>query len=211
MKSALIPRMLVIGQTSLTEMIEKTIQSFRILESLGTVSTTEEAMEWCRKFRPAVLVIVADSRQVDAVATMTRDIDGEKLPTEVVVMTLVDAEIQRFVITSLARSGAAAVIHLKDSHTEWEGILSVVLNGGTGHSATVRHALMMDSGSLFKIDDEQKAVLRCLRKGMSNKEIATKLNLKEKRVERILKELSAIFRVQDRTALAVQAVERGVL
>ena len=173
---------------------------------VGQAANAVEAMAEFRRHRPDVTLM--DIRLPGANGTDTLiAIRGEYPQARIVMLTTSDSdgEIQRAM-----RSGAAAYILKSMPKDELLGIIRAVHSGHRHVSPEVAARLAEHLGE-EDLTERELEVLRLIRDGYRNKQIADKLAIAETTVNFHIKNLVSKLGANDRTHAVTIAVRRGLL
>jgi DNA-binding NarL/FixJ family response regulator len=173
---------------------------------VAEASNGAEALEEFRRHRPDITLM--DLRLPGANGTDTLiAIRGEFPRARVIVLTTSDAdgEIQRAL-----RSGASAYMLKSMPKNELLGVIRAVHAGNRHVPAAVAARLAEHLGD-EDLTDRELDVLRLIRDGYRNKQIADELAVAETTVNFHIKNLVAKLGANDRTHAVTIAVRRGLL
>ena len=178
------------------------------IEVVATAADGAAAIEMARLHRPDVVLMDLQMPEVDGV-TATRTIVAEQLGVDVLVLTsFSDGE------RILAALDAGAVGYLlKDADPEdvLQGIRAVRRGESPIHPKAARQLLGARGGSArVELTSREQEVLRRVREGLANKEIARQLNLSERTVKAHLASAYARIGVATRAEAAVWATRHGL-
>jgi DNA-binding NarL/FixJ family response regulator len=177
------------------------------IEVVGQAADGAEALALCRRLRPDVAVLDVRMPRLDGISA-TREIVTEGL-ADVLILTTFDVD--EYVFGAL-RAGAAGFL-LKD--TDADGLVDAVRTVARGDgiiapgvtrrliaafAATAPGASAALRGAVDGLTPRERDVLACLGQGLSNQEIAERLEMAESttktHVSRILTKLGLRSRVQ---------------
>ena len=178
------------------------------IEVVATADNGARAVELAREHRPDVVLMDLQMPEVDGV-TATRRIMAEQLGVDVLVLTSYsDGE------RILAALDAGAVGYLlKDADPDdvLQGIRAVSRGESPIHPRAARHLLGVRAGSSqVQLTSRESEVLRLVKDGLANKQIARRLDISERTVKAHLTSAFARIGVADRTQAALWAQRNGL-
>jgi DNA-binding NarL/FixJ family response regulator len=173
---------------------------------VAQAGTATEAMKEFRLHRPDVTLMdlrLPGANGTDALIA----IRGECPQARVVVLTTSDgdAEIQRAL-----RAGAAAYVLKSSPQDELLAVIRSVHNGKRPVPAEVATRLAEHFGD-SELSARELDVLRLIRDGSKNKEIAARLEISEATVNFHIKNIVGKLQANDRTHAVMIAIRRGML
>lgn len=173
---------------------------------VGQASNGTDALEEFRRHRPDITLMDLRLPGTNGTDTLIA-IRGEFPQARIIVLTTSDAdgEIQRAL-----RSGAAAFLLKSMPKNELLGVIRAVHAGNRHVPAEVAARLAEHLGD-ENLTDRELQVLRLIRDGYRNKQIADALTIAETTVNFHIKNLVAKLRANDRTHAVTIAVRRGLL
>ena len=189
---------------------------------VGQADNGTNALSLIRKLRPRIAVVDINLPGVNGLQVTHRVIQ-EKLPTRVVLLTAYNDQEQ---IIHAAWAGAAAYCAkdvdpcqlVKTVHEVVGGKFVIegrVLNQQEFKSwldeemEKARHLYSEPGNPFHPLSDREMEVLACVVKGMSNKEIASFLEISHQTVKNHVTSILRKFSVEDRTQAVVYALNRG--
>lgn len=165
-----------------------------------------EALEEFRRHRPDVTLMDLRLPGTNGIDTLVA-IRGEFPQARIIILTISDAdgEIQRAL-----RSGASAFMLKSMPKNELLGVIRAVHAGNRHVPAEVAARLAEHLGE-EDLTDRELEVLRLIRDGYRNKQIADELAIAETTVNFHIKNLVSKLRASDRTHAVTIALRRGLL
>ena len=176
------------------------------MEVVAQSSTAEEAVEQYRRLRPDVILM--DQRLPGASGTEALIAIRNEFPRAQVMMLTTssgDMEIQRAL-----RAGAAAYVLKSTSKDELVRIIRNVAAGRKHIPSDVANSVAEHLGK-EDLSPREMEVLRLIRIGQKNKQIADKLSIAETTVNYHIKNIVEKLQANDRTHAVAIAMERGLL
>jgi DNA-binding NarL/FixJ family response regulator len=177
------------------------------IEVVGQAQNGMEALELVRELRPDVVLMDLQMPGVDGVAA-TRMINTEFLADVLVLTSYSDSER----IVAALDAGAVGYL-LKDADPEdvLQGIRTVSRGGSPIHPKAARTLLGARGDSpQVQLTSRETEVLRLVREGLANKQIARRLAISERTVKAHLTSAFSRIGVADRTQAAVWAERHGI-
>lgn len=191
------------------------------LKVLGFASTGSEAMAMITQLQPQVAIIDVNLPDFNG-QQLTRQLKDAKSKTRVVLLTAYDDSSQ--VVHAIA-AGAMAYCVKDIAPTKLVEIVHIVCKGNYWIAETVfdqagvdrwlaEHAAgaqtYNDPGSpAGSLSSREMEVLECVTRGLSNKEIAKKLDISHQTVKNHVTAVLRKLNVEDRTQAAVYALRQG--
>jgi len=171
------------------------------IEVVGEAENGSEAVDRVRRLRPDVVLMDLQMPVVDGVSA-TRMIMAERLGADVLVLTSY-SDSER--IVAALDAGAVGYL-LKDADPEdvLHGIRAVSRGESPIHPRAARTLLGIRAGtSQAQLTSRETEVLRLVREGLANKQIARRLDISERTVKAHLTSAFARIGVADRTQAAL--------
>ena len=178
------------------------------IEVVGQAENGREALEVVRRLRPDVVLMDLQMPGVDGV-TATRMIMEEKLGVDVLVLTSY-SDSER--IVAALDAGAVGYL-LKDADPDdvLQGIRAVSRGESPIHPRAARTLLGIRAGSSqIQLTSRETEILRLVREGLANKQIARRLEISERTVKAHLTSAFARIGVADRTQAALWVERNGL-
>lgn len=173
---------------------------------VGQASDGEEAVREARRLRPDLVIIDLMMPNMDG-AEATRAILADNPKTHVVILTTYATSTE--IITALD-AGASGALSKDTSNAELITALHDILDGRQVLSPDIRD-LMLASGSVRTLTARQLEILGYLAKGLSNRDIASLLNISEDGVKFHLRSLFSKLGAATRTEAVAIALGKHLL
>jgi NarL family two-component system response regulator LiaR len=183
------------------------------IQIVGEAASGSESLEMAAKSKPDVVLMDLMMPGMDGVEA-TRRIRADSPDTRVIVLTSFAEEDKIF---PAIRAGAAGYL-LKDvKPAELAETIRAVARGESRLAPDITRKLLSNiaagqpgqQGAREALTEREAEVLRCLARGLSNKEIAAELFIAEKTVKTHISNILAKLGFADRTQAAVYAVKHG--
>lgn len=196
------------------------LNSEKDLEVTDAVANGVEVIRSIRKERPDVILM--DIRMPEMDGVVCTQIIKENYPEiKVIILTTFDDE--EYVFNALKYGASGYLLKGISTKELTEAIRKVyhgsaMINGDIASKVVKLFSKMAQSNMTIKVDTAQSAKLKqtewqmiaLIGRGLSNKEIAGKLNLSEGTVRNGLSSILKKLDLRDRTQLAIWAVQAGV-
>ena len=179
------------------------------LEVVGTAADGAEAQEVVRRDRPDVVVMDLQMPGTDGVEA-TRAIIREHDDVQVVVLTSFSDSDR--IIAALDAGAVGYLLKDADPDDVIEGVRAVARGESPLHPKAARELLLARHRPADKpqLTAREAAVLRLVREGLANKQIARRLDISERTVKAHLTSVFQRIGVPDRTQAALWAERHGV-
>ncbi len=183
------------------------------IDVAGEASSGVEALAVAARVKPQVTLMDLVMPEMDGVEA-TRRMLAEHPQTRVIVLTSFAEDDKIF---PALRAGAAAYL-LKDvTPEELADTIRAVARGESRLSPDITRKVLSGiaglpagQGPVEALTARETEVLRCLARGLANKEIAAELFIAEKTVKTHISSILAKLSLADRTQAAVYAVKHGI-
>lgn len=194
------------------------------LDVVGQASNGEEALKLVRELRPEVVLLDINLPKINGIEAAAQIKSEFRRAISVVLMTAHDDQEQ---IIHAMKSGASAYCSKEIETEKLLDTIRFVAQGGyaiQGKHYTERTlqewlnqrtealggSYLAESGDHFvPLSPREMEILRCVTRGMSNKEIATELGISHQTVKNHMTSVLDKLGVEDRTQAAVYALKRG--
>lgn len=192
------------------------------LHVLGQASDGKEALDIITRFQPQVAVVDVNLPEFNG-QQLTRLLKDSKSPTRVVLLTAYDdssqavhamaagayaycaKDIEAAKLIKIVRAAAAGQFVVADQMMDQAG-----LDRWLGDRTMNSSRAFSDPGAPFEpLSGREMEVLECVTHGMSNKEIASTLEISHQTVKNHVTAILRKLNVEDRTQAAVYALRQG--
>ena len=188
--------------------LQQLIDGTEDIEVVGTAADGAAALEVVREHHPDVVLMDLQMPGVDGVSA-TRAIKAEGGGTDVLVLTS-DSDGER--IVAALEAGAVGYL-LKDADPDdvLQGIRAVSRGESPIHPRAARQLLgIRMGGPPVQLTTRETEVLRLVKDGLANKQIARRLSISERTVKAHLTSAFSRIGVQDRTQAALWVERHGL-
>ena len=188
--------------------LQQLIDGTEDIEVVGTAADGAAALELVREHHPDVVLMDLQMPGIDGVSA-TRAIKAEGGTTDVLVLTSY-SDGER--IVAALDAGAVGYL-LKDADPEdvLQGIRAVSRGESPLHPRAARQLLgARMGGPPVQLTTRETEVLRLVKDGLANKQIARRLNISERTVKAHLTSAFSRIGVQDRTQAALWVERHGL-
>jgi two-component system NarL family response regulator len=176
------------------------------IEVIGAAENGVTALELCRQQRPDVVLVDLRMRQLDGVAVVAA-LARECPQTKAIILSAFDADED---VYRAIQAGASGYMLKSSSPTELaEGIRAV--HRGEKSLPPSLAAKLAAHVTRPHLTGRQDEVLRLISQGLSNQEIADKLQIVEGTVKAHVKSILAKLGARDRTQAISIALDRGLV
>jgi DNA-binding NarL/FixJ family response regulator len=213
---------LVIRSESLlfSDALARAIDSESSVHLLTRPVTLREALELCREQRPDVLLLEASEMSEGSVRgsmrSLARACDGAP------VILLADSEVDDSFLVASVEAGASGIL---DGKAGVEEVVGAVRAAAAGHhivdvdrfitaveaTARAREVKRDREARTDQLTDRERDVLTCLARAMSNADIADRLSISPRTVDKHVQHILQKLGVKSRLAAAILASRMGDL
>jgi DNA-binding NarL/FixJ family response regulator len=188
--------------------LEQLLSGTEDIAVVGAAEDGARALEVIRRERPDVVLMDLQMPGVDGVAA-TRMIKAEQLAVDVLVLTSYsDAE---RIVAALDAGAVGYLLKDADPDDVLQGIRAVSRGESPIHPKAARQLLGARVGSpQAQLTARESEVLKLVRDGLANKQIARRLDISERTVKAHLTSAFARIGVADRTQAALWAQRHGL-
>lgn len=189
---------------------------------VGQAATGEDALDLVRSLKPQIAVLDVNLPGLNGQQVM-RQLVGEKLPTQIILLTAYDDQEQ---IVHAMRGGAGAYCSKDVQPERLTRIIRQVADGKYVVGENVFNARELDrwleafsegaprfnsetGETFYPLSGREMEVLIFVTRGMSNKEIASMLDISHQTVKNHVTSILRKLGVEDRTQAAIYALRRG--
>lgn len=192
------------------------------LHVLGQASDGKEALDLITRLQPQVAIVDVNLPEFNG-QQLTRLLKDGKSPTRVVLLTAYDdssqavhamaagayaycaKDIEAAKLIKIVRAAAAGQFVVADQMLDQAGLDRWLID-----RITTSARAFSDPGAPFEpLSSREMEVLECVTHGMSNKEIATSLEISHQTVKNHVTAILRKLNVEDRTQAAVYALRQG--
>jgi DNA-binding NarL/FixJ family response regulator len=176
------------------------------IEVVGTADDGESALEICRAQRPDVVLVDLRMARLDGLAVVN-ELTRTMPETRAIVLSGFDADEDVF---QAIRAGAAGYLLKHTSPEEVANAIHRVYEGERCIPPALAAKLAVHL-SRPQLTGRQEQVLQLISEGLSNQEIAQRLNIVEGTVKAHVKSILAKLGARDRTQAIALAMHRGLV
>lgn len=189
---------------ALADLIEKSTD----LTVVGKCGTSEEAIGLMERTRPSIVLLDFDLGDDGAMSLLERSramgFDGRVL--------IVTAGVSEAEAIQLVQAGVAGILH---KHNSPEMLCDTIRKVAAGQVCLEKNYLkplfrtidQTRAGSMTKLTERDKAILRSVFQGLSNKEIGVRLNLSEGAIKAAVRQLFQKLGVHTRAQMVKVALD----
>jgi DNA-binding NarL/FixJ family response regulator len=201
-----------------SDALARAIDSEPSVNLLSEPVTLQEALELCREQRPEVVLLEASEMSEGSVQgslrSLVRVCDGAP------VILLADSEVDDSFLVASVEAGASGVL---DGKAGVEQVVGAVQAAAAGHhvvdvdrfisavevTARAREVKRDREERTDQLTDRERDVLTCLARAMSNADIAERLSISPRTVDKHVQHILQKLGVKSRLAAAIQASRMG--
>jgi two-component system, NarL family, response regulator NreC len=187
------------------------------MEIVGEVDTGRAAIAKARELAPDVVLMDISLPDIDGFEA-TRQIKRALPDTAILALTMHESDEYFF---KMLDAGASGYVPKKAAPTDLVSAIRVVRDGGVFLYPSVAKALVRDyigrvaegseHGALDGLTDREQEVLKLIADGLTNQEIADRLTISVKTVERHRANIMAKLNLHSRTELVKYAIRKGLI
>jgi len=186
------------------------------IDVVGEASSGLEAVEKTRQLRPDIVLMDVKMVGLNGIQA-TRIIKTEIPQTKIVMVTAFDDDEDLF---EAMKSGAVGYILKNIKAEEFVKLLLSIMDGDVAVSPWVADKIVKElfrqpgrlksSQSVNELTNKEVEVIKLVATGVTNKEIASSLNISDNTVKYHLRNIMEKLHVKNRAQMAVYAVRKGI-
>jgi DNA-binding NarL/FixJ family response regulator len=184
-------------------------------EVVGTANTGAEAVSLAQELQPDIAVLDVAMPELNGLEA-TREIRACCPNTEIVILSMHEGEDY---LREALRAGAAGYVLKRAAAKELVGAIQAVRRGESYLDPALTRTLISDyvrkvdqnDATTETLTERELEVLRLVAEGMTNRQIALKLNISIKTVQSHRANLMEKLDLHDRTELVRYAIRRGLI
>src|SRR3954453_1952926 len=213
--SAMVRILLVDDHAMLRDGVRMVLEAHPGFEVVGTADNGVEAVELAHSLRPDIAVLDVAMPELNGLDA-TREIRACCPDTEIVILSMHEGEDY---LREALRAGAAGYVLKRAAAKELVGAIQAVQRGESYLDPALTRTLISDY--VKKVDrtdlpadaltERELEVLRLVAEGLTNRQIALKLNISIKTVQSHRANLMDKLDLHDRTELVRYAIRRGLI
>ncbi|MEM6589854.1 MAG: response regulator transcription factor [Pseudomonadota bacterium] len=189
------------------EGIQSILESFEDVEVIATLSDGQQIIDQAEDLDPDVILLDLNMPGIGGLST-TEIILERRPDTRILILSMHDSPEY---ISSALTHGAVGYV-LKDVPTEEiKQAIDAVMEGQTYLSSGVAERLSPSGGARDQLTNREQTILLQLARGLSNKEVATVLDISVRTVETHRKNIKKKLGISSTAGLTRYAMEHGVL
>ncbi|HEX5937149.1 MAG TPA: response regulator transcription factor [Actinomycetota bacterium] len=208
------------GTPLFSDVLAQALQADRRLRLLAPPVQPPAAPRACRRYRPNVVVVDATKAPSAVLSDLVRPIRAACAPAAVVLV--IDEVIDDAFLVAGLEAGAAGIVDAAAGMAEVVDAVKAAAEGERLVDST-RLAIAVEAAArareserkrvefLELLSDREREVLTCLTRGMRNSEIARKLSISPRTVEKHVHHILDKLEVESRLAAVALATEMGGL
>jgi len=187
------------------------------IEIVAEVDTGRGAIERAKELRPDIILMDINLPDLDGIEA-TRQIKRVLPSTAILALTMHESDEYFF---KMMQAGASGYVPKKAAPTELVTAIRTIREGNVFLYPSLAKALVRDymgraaqgedRASLDGLTDREQEVLRWIADGSTNQEIADKLTISVKTVERHRANIMAKLNLHSRTELVKYAIRKGLI
>ena len=193
------------------------LQAQTDIEIVGEAENGQEALDLCNKARPDVVIMDITMPGLSGLE-VTRQIKQQCPNTAVLALTIHEGEQYFF---EMLNAGASGYVPKRAAPTDLVAAIHAVSSGEVYLHPSVAKTLVNDylqrvqmgweRASYDGLTDREREVLKLIAEGLMNKEIAEKLNISVRTVERHRENIMSKLNLHTRAELVRYAADKGLI